>query len=103
MSSERAHHRFPGTRLVAVFFFAFLYAPILVLVALSFNVNRTASIWTGFTTDWYGEAFADPAIQGALRNSLVIAAVATLVRRCSGCLPPSAPSGPSEGGASCWA
>jgi len=78
MTGERAHHRFPGTGLVAVFFFAFLYAPIVVLVALSFNVNRTASIWTGFTTDWYGEAFADPAIQGALRNSLVIAAVATL-------------------------
>jgi spermidine/putrescine transport system permease protein len=78
MSATRSLHRLPGTGVIAAIFFAFLYAPIAVLVALSFNVNRTASIWTGFTTDWYAAAFNDQAIQSALRNSLIVASSATL-------------------------
>ena len=34
-----------------------LYAPILVLVVFSFNDNRSVTLWTGFSFDWYAKAF----------------------------------------------
>ena len=58
--------------------YLFLYAPILVLAALSFNASRLSASWGGFTLDWYARAAANPAILGSLRNSLIVGAVATL-------------------------
>ena len=34
--------------------FAFLYIPISVLVALSFNEGGLPTAWTGFSVKWYG-------------------------------------------------
>jgi spermidine/putrescine transport system permease protein len=71
--------RFPGLRAGAIFFFAFLYLPILVLLAYSFNANEQATIWTGFSTRWYGIVLGNDDIMRAFRNSLVVAGTATLV------------------------
>ena len=38
--------RFPGTGVVGACFFAYLYLPVVVLIALSFNANRPAT-WAG--------------------------------------------------------
>lgn len=57
----------------------FLYVPIVILVALSFNENRTATIWTGFSTQWYGVVFDNPNILRAARNSFIVATSATLI------------------------
>jgi spermidine/putrescine transport system permease protein len=57
--------------------YLFLYAPILVLVAFSFNAGRLTAEWTGFTLDWYARAAANPQILAALRNSLKVAFTAT--------------------------
>jgi spermidine/putrescine transport system permease protein len=57
----------------------FLYLPIVVLVAYSFNASRLNIVWTGFTLHWYGELWHNQPILGALRNSLIVAAGATLV------------------------
>jgi spermidine/putrescine transport system permease protein len=59
--------------------YLFLYAPILVLCALSFNASRLSGAWEGFTLDWYVRAAANPAILAALRNSLIVGTLATLV------------------------
>jgi spermidine/putrescine transport system permease protein len=59
--------------------FAFLYLPILVLAVLSFNDNRVVGIWGGFTFRWYGEMFGDRNVMGALRNSLYVAGISTVV------------------------
>ncbi len=59
--------------------YLFLYAPILVLAALSFNASRLSASWGGFTLDWYVRAAANPAILAALRNSLIVGTAATLV------------------------
>jgi spermidine/putrescine transport system permease protein len=76
---ERGHlWRFPGLRTGAAFFFAFLYLPILVLLAYSFNANEQATIWTGFSTRWYGIVLQNDDIMRALRNSLLVATTATL-------------------------
>lgn len=70
--------RFPGVRATAVFFFAYLYLPIAVLIALSFNENRLATIWTGFSTEWYGVVLANDDMVRAALNSLLVATSATL-------------------------
>ncbi|WP_404422407.1 ABC transporter permease [Thalassospira australica] len=71
--------RFRGVTPMAIFFFAYLYLPIVVLIVLSFNENRLATIWTGFTTDWYVVALGNDDMLRAARNSLIIAVSATVV------------------------
>ena len=39
--------------------FAFLYLPIVLLVAYSFNASRLVAVWAGFSTRWYGVLVAD--------------------------------------------
>lgn len=53
--------------------FAFLYLPIMSLVVFSFNESRLVTVWSGFSTKWYGELFADPQMLGAAWLSLQIA------------------------------
>ena len=59
--------------------FAFLYLPILLLIFFSFNENRNVGIWTGFSTRWYGEMFQNTEVMRALRNTLIVAVVSTIV------------------------
>lgn len=59
--------------------FAFFYAPILVLIFFSFNDNNNVGIWTEPSLRWYGEILQDERVMGALRNSLIVAFIATLV------------------------
>lgn len=68
-----------GLALLSGAVLAFLYAPIVVLVALSFNSGRLASSWQGFTLDWYVRLLSNPQVLGALRNSLIVAGVTTLL------------------------
>jgi spermidine/putrescine transport system permease protein len=70
--------RFPGLGAATALFFVYLYAPIVVLVALSFNSGRQATIWEGFGTGWYGVVLANADLMRAFRNSLLVATVATL-------------------------
>ncbi len=59
--------------------YLFLYAPIILLIVFSFNENENVGIWTQPSLRWYGAMFQDQRVMGALRNSLVIAFVATIV------------------------
>jgi spermidine/putrescine transport system permease protein len=64
-----------GRRLIggwALLVYAFLYAPILIVVIYAFNGGRQVLNWEGFSTKWFGEALSDPTITEPLRNSLVI-------------------------------
>jgi spermidine/putrescine transport system permease protein len=63
----------------AVLFYAFLYAPIILLVLFSFNVSRFPTHWTGFTFDWYVLLFGNYAIGQALRNSLIVSTTSTVI------------------------
>jgi spermidine/putrescine transport system permease protein len=65
--------------LITAAVYLFLYAPILVLVALSFNDSRFSTIWRGFTWRWYELAWRDAALVGSLRASLVVALGTTLI------------------------
>jgi len=56
--------------------FAFLYAPIVLLVLYSFNGSRLVTVWAGFSTHWYGELFNNEAFRAAAVTSLEVAAMA---------------------------
>ncbi|WP_296253173.1 ABC transporter permease subunit [uncultured Stenotrophomonas sp.] len=53
--------------------FAFLYLPILLLMVYSFNSSRLATVWAGFSTQWYGELFRDRQLLQAAWISIKIA------------------------------
>ena len=44
----------------------FLYAPILVMMVLSFNSSKSRSQWGGFTLKWYTQMFESATIMDAL-------------------------------------
>ncbi|UXU76666.1 MULTISPECIES: ABC transporter permease [unclassified Paracoccus (in: a-proteobacteria)] len=50
-----------------------------VVIAYSFNENRIAGVWTRFSFKWYGAALNHAPLVGALKTSLIVAAVATLI------------------------
>lgn len=62
-----------------LFCFFFLYAPIIVLVAFSFNDSRLAATWEGFTFRWYGEMLNSRSVLGAFQNSITVAIVSTVI------------------------
>jgi spermidine/putrescine transport system permease protein len=59
--------------------YLFIYVPILVLIIFSFNSQKLNIHWEGFTLAWYKVLFQDQQILLATRNTLLIAAIATLV------------------------
>ena len=65
---------------------AFLYIPIIVMIALSFNASVSRAEWTGFTLDWYIKLFKSKQIMAALRVTLEVAVVATVVSTIMGTL-----------------
>ena len=79
MSIRHDVKRYPGLAPLTVFFFLYLYAPLAVIVVYSFNANRVAGVWTGFSLKWYGSALGNAALMNALKTSLTIASVATVV------------------------
>ena len=58
---------------VLVLGFAFLYLPILLLMVYSFNESRLATVWSGYSTKWYGELLRDRGILDAASVSIRIA------------------------------
>ncbi len=70
---------FPGFGPLTWAFFAYLYAPIVVLIVFSFNDSRSATVWSGFSVRWYLKALANDNIQKAAINSLIIAVTATAI------------------------
>jgi spermidine/putrescine transport system permease protein len=63
------------TALVMVFF----YVPIAILIGFSFNTSRLNILWEGFTLDWYAAIWRDSVLVGTLENSLIVAAVTTVL------------------------
>lgn len=57
--------------------YAFLYAPIVVLAIFSFNDNSRVGVWTEPSMRWYGEMIGNDAIMAAMRNTVIVALVAT--------------------------
>ena len=70
--------------LVAVF--SFLYVPIAVLVALSFNEGGLPTAWSGFSFKWYAALAGNEAILSAALNTLIVAVASTAIATVLGTL-----------------
>lgn len=66
--------------------FAFLYIPISVLVALSFNEGGLPTAWTGFSIKWYGSLLQNSDILQAAGNTLFVAVFSTILSTVLGSL-----------------
>jgi len=81
---SRAH--LPAMLTILGFVFAFLYVPISVLVALSFNEGGLPTAWTGFSVKWYGALAQNGDILSAALNTLIVAVASTLLATIVGTL-----------------
>ena len=59
---------------VLAFGYAFLYVPVLLLIVYSFNESRLVTVWSGFSTQWYGELLRNQQLLDAAWLSIRIAA-----------------------------
>jgi spermidine/putrescine transport system permease protein len=92
---EPAPHR-PGRRwgrfvlpVYAAFVMVYLVSPILVMILYSFNdsgFKKVSFRWLGFTARWYPKVFDKPDLTAALKNSLVVATVSTVIATIMGTL-----------------
>ncbi|MFZ1680865.1 MAG: ABC transporter permease subunit [Rhizobiaceae bacterium] len=57
------------------FGFAFFYVPILSMIVFSFNRSRLATVWGGFSFQWYGRLFKNDQVIDAAILSIQIAVV----------------------------
>lgn len=66
--------------------FAFLYAPIVVMIVYSFNGIKSRSVFSGFSLQWYKELFNDEVIMNSLYISLILAVLAAIISTVIGTL-----------------
>ncbi len=65
----------------------FLYAPLAVLVVFAFNDSTVPSLpLSGFTTNWFREAFANTDLTGSVRRSLELAVLDGIIATALGVL-----------------
>lgn len=57
----------------------FTYIPIVVMVVLSFNKSKSRAKWGGFTFEWYQKMLTDRYIVSALKNTITIAFLSSIV------------------------
>ena len=66
-------------RTITVLVFIFLYIPMIVLAVASFNTGTDIASFKGFTFRQYANLFRDGTLLTLLRNSVIIALLATLI------------------------
>jgi len=84
--AERSTAARPSGTTVLVLVFAFLYVPIAVLVALSFNEGGLPTVWSGFSTKWYVSLAFNRDILSAALNTLIVAVASTVIATLLGTL-----------------
>jgi len=62
---------------VTILVLLFLYFPIIILIANSFNMSRFGGVWAGFSLKWYAKLFQERELWEAVKNSLLVAFFST--------------------------
>ncbi len=62
-----------------ILIFIFMYAPIAVLIAYSFNKSQFSAKWSGFTLNWYAELFQDRQIMIAFYYTVLVALLSSTI------------------------
>jgi spermidine/putrescine transport system permease protein len=82
MTTDIANSRLAltGLRLFYALLVVFLYAPILLLAIFSFNDNPTPAFpLSNLTLRWYQQFLSNQQLIGALRNSMVVATISSVI------------------------
>ena len=66
-------------RIYVALIIVFLYAPILVMMLFSFNSTVSTAVFSGFSLKWYGELFAKDEVAEAMKNTLFLAALSSVI------------------------
>jgi spermidine/putrescine transport system permease protein len=66
--------------------YVFLYAPILVLMVMSFNASKSPFSWEGFSFRWYGELARNEVVLEGVVNTLIVAVGSTVLATVLGTL-----------------
>ena len=57
----------------------FLFAPIVIMLIFSFNEAKSLSVMSGFSFKWYRELFRDQDTLASVKNTLILAASASVI------------------------
>ncbi|MDA0987465.1 MAG: ABC transporter permease [Bacteroidetes bacterium] len=71
---------------ITILVLLFLHIPILILIFYSFNDSRFASHWGGFSLKWYYKIIDDDSLWLAVRNTIQVAIVSTIISTILGTL-----------------
>ena len=74
------------SRIYTAIIMVFLYAPIAVMIVFSFNSARSTSVFGGFSLQWYEELLHDSSTIEALKNTLVLAVLSSVIATVLGTL-----------------
>ena len=68
-----------SSKIYTAIVFAFLFAPIVVMLIYSFNEAKSLSVYSGFSLRWYKELLGDRNTLQAVKNTFVLAFSATAI------------------------
>ena len=73
-----------AAKIYTALIFVFLFAPIAILLVFSFNEAKSLSVFSGVSLKWYQELFRDGETLNALKNTLILAVIASVVSTAMG-------------------
>ena len=73
-------------RFYLILIFIFLYTPIVTLMVFSFNDSKSMGKWSGFTLRWYTQLFQNARIMEALKYTIIIAVISSIIATIIGTL-----------------
>jgi len=76
----------PFFTVYACLVYIFLYLPIAVVIAFSFNTSKMNIVFEGFTFDWYLSMWSNTLLMDAFKNTIIVAAISTLLATILGTL-----------------
>ncbi len=68
-----------SSKVYTAIIFAFLFAPIVILLLFSFNDSKSLSVFSGFSLKWYEELASDRSTLEAVKNTVILAFSATII------------------------
>ena len=66
-------------RVYAIILFVFIYAPVVLMIAFSFNDSRANVVWSGFTLKYYVKLFHDSGIWKVFGVTVFVAVISTIL------------------------
>ena len=69
----------PGAVAYACLIYLFLYLPIFVVIAFSFNSSKMNIVFEHFTVEWYFKMFDNRQLMQSFVNTIIVAGISTVL------------------------